>query len=230
MTSAAGTEHAAPDRQALLTVLTTEHFTLQGARGSTIGESSARAALYVGALSSGLVALGFFGQGAERTTSFTVFALVVLPTLYVLGVFTFARLNESSVEDLLYGRAINRIRGYYKDLAGDQAHYLMLGAHDDPLGVLANMGIDHPSRWQLYFTLATMIATVNAIVGGSALALAAVAVGAPFGLALVVGAAAIATSIAIHVRWQGRTHDAARAGREVLFPSPPSPVQPEGPG
>jgi hypothetical protein len=222
MTRAEGTEHAAPDRQALLTVLTTEHFTLQGARGSTISESSARAALYVGALSSGLVALGFVGQGAERSWSFTVFALVVLPTLYLLGVFTFARLNASSVEDLLYGRAINRIRGYYKDLAGDQARYLMLGAHDDPLGVLANMGIDHPSAWQLFFTLATMIATVNAIVGGSAVALAATAIGAPVGLALVLGAATVVISVALHLRWQRRTHDVARAARDVLFPSPTS--------
>jgi hypothetical protein len=69
----------------LLTVLTTQHFTLQGARGSTISESSARAALYIGALSSGPVALGFFGQGAEHGTAFTVFALVVLPMLYMLG-------------------------------------------------------------------------------------------------------------------------------------------------
>ena len=38
----------APD-QSLLTVLTTEHLTLQGARASAIGESSVRAALFVGA-------------------------------------------------------------------------------------------------------------------------------------------------------------------------------------
>jgi hypothetical protein len=37
-----------PDRQALLTMLTTEHFTLQGARANTVSESTARAALYVG--------------------------------------------------------------------------------------------------------------------------------------------------------------------------------------
>ena len=35
------------DRQALLTTLTTEHFTLAGARGATISESSSRAALYM---------------------------------------------------------------------------------------------------------------------------------------------------------------------------------------
>ena len=52
----------APDRQELLTALTTEHFTLQGARSQTMGESSARASVYVFAVSSALVALGFIGQ------------------------------------------------------------------------------------------------------------------------------------------------------------------------
>jgi hypothetical protein len=75
----------------LVTILTTEHFTLQGARGSTVSESSARAALYVGAVSSALIALGFIAQASELGTAFDAFALVVLPTLYVLGIFTFER-------------------------------------------------------------------------------------------------------------------------------------------
>jgi hypothetical protein len=219
MSTPNGAEHTSPNPQALLTVLTTEHFTLQGARGSTVSESSARAALYVGAVSSGLVALGFFGQAAERGIAFTVFALIVLPTLYMLGVFTFARLIASSVEDLLYGRAINRIRNYYLQVAGDQARFLMLGAHDDPLGVLANMGIDRPSRWQLLYTLGTMIAGLNAIVGGSALALLASALGAPLVLAIIVGGAAAIISLVVHLRWQQHTHDVGRENREVLFPS-----------
>jgi hypothetical protein len=31
----------------------------------------------------------------------------------------------------------------------DHAQYFMLGAHDDTAGVLANMGVVRPSRWQL---------------------------------------------------------------------------------
>jgi hypothetical protein len=122
-TGPAGSHHgvAAVDRQALLTVLTTEHFTLQGARASTVSESSARAALFVGAVTSTLVALGFIAQASELGSAFDTFVLVVLPTLYVLGLFTFVRLVTSSTEDLLYGRAINRIRNYYEQVAGDEA-------------------------------------------------------------------------------------------------------------
>jgi hypothetical protein len=211
------------DRQALLTVLTTEHFTLQGARASTVGESSARAALFVGAVTSTLVALGFIAQASELGSAFDTFVLLVLPTLYVLGLFTFVRLVTSSTEDLLYGRAINRIRSYYQEVAGGEARHLLLGGHDDTLGVLANMGIARPSRWQLYFTLASMVAVLDAVVGGSALAFVAGVAGAPLGPAAGVGAVAAAVSCSLHFRWQRRAHADARRRGEVLFPSPTSP-------
>jgi hypothetical protein len=60
----------APDPGPLLTALSTEHFTLQGARSQTMSESSARASVYVFSLSSTLVALGFIGQLDNVGTAF----------------------------------------------------------------------------------------------------------------------------------------------------------------
>ena len=208
------------DRQALLTALTTEHFTLQGARGSTISESTSRAALFVGALSTTLVALGLIAQAADVGSAFDVFALVALPTLYVLGTFTFARLVESSVEDLQYGRAINRVRAYYLELAREEARYFLLPAHDDTIGVLANMGVTRPSRWQLEFTLAGMVAVLTAVVGGGAVAFLAGVLGAPLGVAAGIGGVAAILSVIAHSRWQRGVHDRAREGYEAMFPSP----------
>src|SRR5262245_17455459 len=94
-----------PDRQALLTVFTTEHFALQGGRGSTVAESGTRSALYGGAVSSGLVALGFVGGRGDDRDTFNGFALVILPTLYFVGLFTFVRLVQNSIEDIFLGRA-----------------------------------------------------------------------------------------------------------------------------
>jgi hypothetical protein len=207
------------DRQALLTVLTTEHFTLQGARGSTISESSARAALYVGALSSALVALGFIGQGGQRSSVFDVFALVVLPTVFVLGIFTFNRLVASSIEDLLYARAINRIRQYYLHIAGSESRYIVLGAHDDPVGALANMGIARPSRWQLYFTIATVVAFLNAVVGGASVAFALAVAGIPLVACVLAGSGAGGMSLWAHLRWQQREHDQGKHHGETFQPS-----------
>ena len=209
------------DRAELLTALTTEHFTLQGARSQTVSESASRATLYVMAVSSALVGLGFIGQVSEVGDVFDIFALTVLPTLYGLGLFTFVRLVESSVEDVLYGRAINRIRNYYLELAGDQARLFVLSGHDDPIGVLANMGLS-PTRWRLYFTTATMIAVINSVVGGAAVALAlGVAVDASLGLAAGVGGAVAIASLLLMRRAEYRMHVAGRARTETLFPSPP---------
>jgi hypothetical protein len=89
----------APDRQELLTALTSEHFTLQGARSQTANESASRASLHILSVSSALVALGFIGHASQIGATFEVFALTVLPTLYALGVFTFVRVVECGAEN-----------------------------------------------------------------------------------------------------------------------------------
>jgi hypothetical protein len=207
------------DRSALLTTLTTEHFTLQGARGTTVAESSARGAMYLGTLSASLVSLGFIGQLSARGETFRVFALVVLPTVFLLGVFTFVRLVESSVEDIFYGRAINRIRSYYLEQAGPERRWFMLGGHDDALGVLRNMGLS-PAKWQMYFTAASAIAVVNSVVGGAALGLACwVAFDAELAVTASIGAAFAVVTLGALFRWSRRRLEAGVAS-EVLFPSP----------
>ena len=211
----------AVDRQALLSVLTTEHFTLQGARSQTVGESGARSSLYLGSVSSTLIALGFVSQVSEGGDLFQLFALAALPTLYFLGLFTFVRLVQTSVEDMVYGRAINRIRHYYLELAGDEARYFMMSGHDDVRGVLANMGLGYGSRWQLFFATASAISVVNAVVGGSAIAiLLGVTLDLPLAVAALAGAAFAVASISVSMRYDHRHHERTRDDLEPLFPSP----------
>jgi hypothetical protein len=201
----------------LLTALTTEHFTLQGARSQTVSESSSRSSLYLFSVSSTLVALGFIGQASGDT--FRVFALTVLPTLYVLGLFTFVRLVQIVAEDFRYARAINRIRHYYLELAGDQAGLFMQSAHDDAAGVLANIGV-RQSRWQPYFTMPTLIAVIDSVVGGSAIAIAVGVLGASLGVATAVGGVAAVVSLWILRRFETRYLRASLGELDVLFPSP----------
>ena len=200
----------------LLTALTTEHFTLQGARAQTAGESASRASLYIFSVSSTLVALGFIGQG--RT--FQVFALTVLPTLYVLGVFTFVRLVECGAEDFRYGVAINRIRHYYKEIAGDRAELFLLSGHDDGRGVFANAAVPPDDRRQ-YFTFATVVAVIDSVVGGAAIAIAADAIaGAPLGLAAGAGGAVGLLSLALLLQHADRLLEERTGRTPALFPSP----------
>jgi hypothetical protein len=212
----------APDRGELLTALTTEHFTLQGARSQTMSESSSRAALYIGAVSSTLVALGFLGQLSPGGDTFDTFALTVLPTLYLLGVFTFVRLVECGAEDFRYGLAINRIRGYYKQLAGDRADLFLLSGHDDGRGVFANAAVPVDGRTQ-YFTFGSVVAVINSVVGGSAVAIAVGAfLDASLAVAASVGGGAAILSVVVLLRFARRLLAARTAGVEALFPSRPA--------
>jgi hypothetical protein len=204
-----------------MTALTTEHFTLQGARSQTMSESSARASVFVFSVSSALVALGFIGQISEIGDVFYAFALTVLPTLYLLGSVTFVRLVECGAEDFRYGLAINRIRGHYKQIAGDRADLFLLSGHDDGAGVFANMGLPVEGR-KPYFAFSTAILVINSVVGGSA---AAVALGAFFdaslGVAAAAGGVAAIASVAGWLRYADRLLEAGAAQTEPLFPSPP---------
>ena len=209
-----------PDRAELLTALTTEHFTLQGARSQAASESASRSSLYILSVSSALVALGFIGQASQTGRTFDVFALTILPTLYVLGVFTFVRVVECGAEDFRYGVAINRIRNYYKQIAGDQAKLFLLSGHDDARGVFANAAVPLEGRRQ-YFTFATVVAVVNSVVGASAIAIAVDAiVDVSLWIAAGAGGALGLLSLALLLRHADRLLEERAGGTESLFPSP----------
>jgi hypothetical protein len=208
------------DEQRLLTALTTEHFTLATARSTAVSESNARATIYLLSVSTTLVAIGFVSQLSPAGQLFEVFTLTALPTLFMLGLFTFLRLTEISVEDFRYGQAINRIRHYYLELAGERAKYFLLSGNDDRLGVWANMSL-RPSRWHSYFTMPMAMAFINTVVGASAIALAAgVAADLALGAAVAAGGAFGVASFVVHYRHNENSFERATAG-PAEFPSAP---------
>jgi hypothetical protein len=151
--------------QQLLLCLTTEHSALQSARSTTVTETNGRISLFLGSVSSALIALGFLGQGATGTTAFFLFGAVLFPALFFVGLATFIRVLQATREDLLYARGINRIRHFYLELAPQLQTYLILSPHDDIMGVFRNMGLT-PSRWQFVFTGAGMVAVINSVIAG----------------------------------------------------------------
>jgi hypothetical protein len=207
------------DNQQLLAALTTEHFTLQGGRSQTMSESAARASLYVFSVSSALIALGFIGQVSAIGDLFNTFALTVLPTLYALGVVTFVRLVECAVEDFRYGMAINRIRGYYEEIAGDRKDLFLLSAHDDPTGVRENTALPRGGRTPV-FAFSSAIAVVNGVVGGVAVALALGAlVDASLAVAAIAGGVVAVASVVGWIRYSDTLFNERAAEVRPLFPS-----------
>jgi hypothetical protein len=210
---------AAGDGQAVLLALTTEHFTLQTARAVTVSDSNGRTALYLGSLSSSLVALALVAQQLRFGDVFLAFVLTVLPALLFLGLVTYVRVLHNSIEDIIYARAINRIRHYYTELDPAKAHYFLLSGRDDLRGALQNRCL-RDSWTQFLFTLPSAVAAINGLLAGATAALALTTRGVAPLLAVVVGAGAGSAVLALHVAYQVHRFSRMKRTVEALFPSP----------
>jgi hypothetical protein len=99
--------------QAFIGALTTEQFVLQAARSANVGEMTGRGTVYMGTVSSALIAFGFL---AQVTTHLDPFVAAVLPAVFFLGEFTFAALVRNTLENLVLLGQMQRIRSYYATL------------------------------------------------------------------------------------------------------------------
>lgn len=153
------------DRAALLSALTTEHFVLQTANNSTYTEASARSTLYVMALSSALVAMGFVAGSTEMLVPF---AAIVLPVVFVLGVFTVVRLVETALDSIHCMKGIARIRAYYRTLGPEAERQFSAerGRWPEAKAPALRFG----NTFAFFGTTASMIAVINNAVAGVGIA------------------------------------------------------------
>jgi hypothetical protein len=205
-------------REQILQFMTTEHFTLQTARAATVAEANGRASLFIGAVSSGVVALAFIGQVSGMGESFFLFALVLFPSLIFLGIVTFDRVLQTALEDWIYACEINRIRHYYAEIAPEMKPYFIESTHDDSPGVLQAIGIK-PATWQYFLTGSGMVGVINSILFGVFAGIAA-----RFGISLQIYACAgigfvvFALSVFAHHRHQLRRFGEVENRLQMLFP------------
>ncbi len=186
--------------------LTTDHTALQSARSASISESSSRSAVYLTALSSAVVVLALVVQVSRLGPAFFVFAFAILPVVFFLGVVTFGRLLQTGVEDVIYARAISRIRSFYSEIDPSRAEYFAATSVDQ-VGLQA-MGL-WKMRWQQFLAAAATVAVVNSVVGGAfvALAMRGLLGASLWGVATVIGAAvALLLAVAfLRYQWQAWT-------------------------
>ena len=200
----------AEPRPAAVSILTTEHFTLQGARASTVSESTGRASMFIGAVSASLVALGLVASATRIGTAFFTFALVLLPTLSFVGLMTFERVLQSGIEDQGYARRIARLRAYYFDQAPELTPYLASVPPEQRLSVLGLSG----GYWQGFRTVAGMVGVMTAVLVGSAAGvLAAVAADDSLVIGVVTGAAVAVVVLVALMRYQRAAWRRARTAR-----------------
>lgn len=185
---------------AFLSALLTEHFVLQSVRGVTVSESSTRASIYLMTLSSALVAYGFLA----RSTYAAGYLAVVVPVVTLLGVFTYVRLVQTSLEDVAALEAIQRIRRWYGGLLPGAETYFPVPR--GPRAPNEMLDIGRRASWTgVFFTLSSAIGAVNSIVAGAGVALLLSAV-APTVTAISTGIAGASVLAVLHGLYQERRY------------------------
>lgn len=202
------------DPQAAVAFLTTEHFNLATARAATISETNGRASLFLGSVSAGLVAVAFAGQ-ASRTALYTL-GLVLFPVLSFVGLMTFERALQASIEDVQLMVRINRIRRFYVEAAPGLTSYLARpSSTDDVRSVLRAGGF--ASRWQLMLSIVGVIGVINsALLGVTAGFAVAALTGGELWAATPAGLVVFAISVPLHERYQRRQRQRSNRPDELF--------------
>ena len=87
------------DKASALTILTTEHYTLQMVRTANITDATGRAGHLLSTISASMIALGFVAQVVPVEVLLTL-VLVVFSGLFLIGLATLFRAVELVIEDV----------------------------------------------------------------------------------------------------------------------------------
>ena len=186
-------------KPAWITLLTTEHYTLGMQRAATIGEVNGRASIFIGAVSAGLIALGFESAGNRHSAGSTVFAALVLTPLLFLGLVTFGRCLQIAIDDWEFSVRIRKVRAAYAQLVPDLSGLLAEADIDEAeVAMLAGRG----QALQKMLSVAGSMAVISSVVLGADVGTVAYGLGASLNAALLAGAAAGTALLLITVRYQ----------------------------
>ena len=199
-------DHPQPG-QAFMSALVTEHFVLQSARSTTVSEAVGRSAVYLTCVSSAVVAFGFFAAATHRLVPVVA---TVLPALIILGIFTFVRLVETSVENVVYLRRIEAIRRYYAALDPAAAAFFAAPDGNGAAAALASTGM-RADLAEMLFTGASMIAAVTSILAGVGAALLLDTASMPLFAAAITGVGVTILIFGLHMLWMYRRGQPAMA-------------------
>ena len=203
----------------VLQILINEHTNLQAMRSATVYEANGRTNLFLGTVSSSIVALAFIGQMSDLGRAFFLFALILFPSLIFLGLVTFIRVNQTGTEDMVSARGINRIRHYYTEVAPHVKEYFILSTHDDMPGYLQNLRAPN-SILQQFASTAGLVSLINSILSAVFAGLLAFSI---FKTSLIVciasGAVIFVTSVLLHMWYIHRYWKRNEKQMKVLFPS-----------
>lgn len=209
-----------------LQILATEHWSLLATRSLTYTESLGRVNMFLGILSSAVIALALIAQADHFSTTFIVVAIFMLTVVFFMGVATVRRLNMLNRDDYKWVVGMNRIRHAYLELHPELEPNFITSRYDDLQGALRTLGLDQASAPTLgtafhgFVTLPGMLAVIVASVGASIAGLAAIGFGAPTYVVLLVGAAAFVIALWVMARSSRRSFRSFGPSESAHFPTP----------
>jgi hypothetical protein len=182
---------ASLDDPRAIQVLSTEHWSLLGARSLAYNEAFVRGGMFLTFLSMSFVALALLAQGMSFGSQFLTIAAVVLAFDFVIGLATYGRINGANVDDLRAVHGMARIRHAYIQIAPITAPYFTTATHDDVDSVLGTYG--SPATTGVGFVLyglttsGGMIGLITCMVGGVLAAVLGLIIGVSGELAVWIG-------------------------------------------
>jgi hypothetical protein len=201
-----------------LQALSTEYMNLQYARGIVIAETNGRVTFFLGALSSAVVAVAFAGQGLRFGPPFLLFTVVLLIPLIFIGVATYVRVQQASIEDAIYERGMNRIRRYIVETAPQAQPYLVLSTNDDLAGTMHNLAI-RSFTFEHAFTVASMVGVINGVLVGTVVALIIEAISRLQAVSVGCGVVTAAAVMIVEAAYQRRSWKSLEIFAPPRFPT-----------
>ena len=215
---------ASIDDPRAIQILSTEHWSLLGARSLAYNEAFVRAGMFLAFLSTSFVALALVAQATSFGRDFLAVAAVVLAFDFVIGLTTVLRMNGANVDDLRANHGMARIRHAYTEITPIVTPYFTTPIHDDIDAVTTVYGHISEGLWgQFLYGLSTssgMIILIVAMVGGVLSAVVAMLLGLAGGASIWIGVVGGVVVLAGFFAYAAITIPREQARLTALFPTP----------
>ena len=203
-------------------ILATEHWGLLSARSNGYTEIFGRAGMLLTIVSATVVALALIGQATDFGSDFRVFSILLLPLVLLVGLTTFVRVADVSIEDVAIVAGMNRIRHGYIEIAPELEPYFVTGTNDDDAGVVKTLGHSLPIEVggvRVVAALPVLVGLIDAVVAGVLVALVIQAIGGGDVLIIVIGfVAAVIVAVLLARSFFARI-EKIRSVNQPLFPT-----------
>ena len=208
----------------VIQILSTEHWSLLGARSLAYNEAFVRAGMFLTFLSTSFVALALVAQAMPFDRAFLSVAALVIAFDFVIGVTTLLRMNGANLDDLRANHGMARIRHAYTQITPIVAPYFITPTHDDIDAVTTVYGpISDTLPGQFLYGLSTsngMVGLIVSMVGGVLGTVIAMLIGVDGGSSIWIG---VASGVVVFIALFALTGLAIvreQARFTALFPTP----------